>query len=163
MISFVLEIIDDTGSRCTIYSVRKEGASMSETEKFYAKQDTTLSRFKREFQELTHLITTIIADEDGARQEFFRYEGEADGLPPKGDWDFDSLSVSFVNYPLRLYCLRISNDKLILFNGDEKTSREARDGKTRTTFIEAQNFAKRIKEAMADGLIDFDSKENIIY
>jgi hypothetical protein len=163
MSRFALEIIDDEGSQCTIYTVRKEGATMSETEKFFAKQESTLSKYVREFQELTHLITTVIADEDGAKPEFFRPEGEADGLPPKGEWDFDSLSVSFINYPLRLYCLRISDDRLVLFNGDEKTSGEAKDGKTRTTFLEAQDFSKRIKSALKHDLIDFNEEEIIIY
>ena len=163
MNSFTVEILDDEGSMCTLYTVRKEGASLSETEKFFSKRKTVLSGFEREFQELTHLLTSIIANKDGALPEYFRDEREANGLPPKGEWDFKKDIVSFVDFPLRLYCLRVSEDKLILFNGDEKTSWKAQDGKTRTTFYEAQIFARKIKEAINGGILDFEEEEIVIY
>lgn len=163
MNSFTVEILDDEGSKCTIYTVRKEGASMSETEKFYDKRKTTLSKYGREFQELTNLLIKIIGDQDGALPEYFRDEREADALPPKREIDVDELQVSFFNYPLRLYCLRIDNDKLIVFNGDEKTSWKAQEGKTRTSFMEAQIFAKKIKNAIREGTLDFEEEETIIY
>lgn len=163
MNSFTVEILDDEGAKCTLYTVRKEDASMSETEKFFTKRTTTLTGFDREFQELTHLLTSIIANEDGALPEYFRDEREAHGLPPKGEWDFDDLNVSFVNFPLRLYCLRVSDEKLILFNGDEKTSWKGQEGKTRTTFLEAQNFARKIKDALINDSLNFEDENNIIY
>lgn len=162
MNSFTVKILDDEGEMCTLYTVLKDGALMTETEKFFEKRKTTLRRYQREFQELTHLLTHIIAKEDGALPEYFRYEREADGLPPKGNWEWEGFAVSFIQFPLRLYCLRISNDKLVVFNGDEKTSQTAQEGNTRTTFLEAQQFALKIKAAEKEGILDFEQEEIFI-
>jgi hypothetical protein len=161
MNSFTVEILDDEGAKCKIFTVRKEGASLSETEKFFNKRTTSLKALNTNFQELSILITQVIANEDGALPEYFRDEREAHGLP-KGEMDLDDGVVTFANFPLRLYCLRISNEILILFNGDEKTSWAGQAGKTRTTFLEAQLFAEKIKEALNEGYIDFEKDENFI-
>lgn len=161
MNSFTVEILDDTGAKCKLFTVRKENASKSETEKFFEKRKTTLIAFDRKFKELTNLLIQVIAQEDGALPEYFREEREADGLP-KGEMEFNDEVVTFANFPLRLYCLRISNEILVLFNGDEKTTWAGQAGKTRTTFNEAQDFARKIKEEYNKGYLDFSQEEYYI-
>ena len=66
-----------------------------------------------------------------------------------------------MDYPLRLYCLRISHDIVVLFNGDEKTSGPAQDGKMSMAFYEAQQFAKRILKGYLNNEFKFDQDEEL--
>ena len=60
-----------------------------------------------------------------------------------GELDFDGSG-----FPLRLYCLRLTDTIVILFNGGEKTARTAQGGKTSKAFREACAFVKKIDEAI---------------
>ncbi len=104
-------------------------------------------------QELAKFIEIVIGDEQGAKEIYFRFENMAHALPPPGKYKVDEMIINYGNFPLRLYCLRVSEKLVILFNGDEKTSKNAQDGKTRTDFYNANQFAKRIIEAFNDETI----------
>lgn len=147
MNTFVLEIFDDQGQQCTFYTVRREDAELSETDKFFMKYEND-SRFKRPMQELATFISRKIGDEFGALEEFFRFENAAQALPPSGTFKVDGIYINYGKFPLRLYCLRISENLVVLFNGGEKTANTAQGGKTSMAFHEANIFAKRILEAL---------------
>lgn len=144
---FAIEKFDDQGKVCTFYTVRWEGSLLSETDKFFNlfKKD---DRLKSSLQELAKFLEIVIGDEKGAIVDFFRQENKAHALPPKGSYLVEEVVVSFYMFPLRLYCLRISDSLVILFNGAEKTSKNAQQGKTSMVFYEANLFAKRIIEAI---------------
>lgn len=84
----------------------------------------------------------------GALEDFFRFENAAQALPPSGTYQVEDLYINFGNFPLRLYCLRISETLVVLFNGGEKTADTAQRGKTSMAFQEANIFAKRILDAL---------------
>lgn len=130
---FALEKFDDQGSRCTFYTVRLEEAYLSETDNFFQKfrKDEQLKSF---LQELAKFLEIVIGDEKGALEAFFRPERMAQALPPKGEHLVDEIIISFLNFPLRLYCLRISDSLVVLFNGGEKTAESAQEGKTSMAF-----------------------------
>lgn len=88
-------------------------------------------------------ISRKIGDEMGALEDFFRFENSAQALPPLGTYKVENISVNYGNFPLRLYCLRISGSLLVLFNGGEKTSASAQSGNTSMAFHEANLFAKK--------------------
>jgi hypothetical protein len=146
---FALEIFDDQGQICTFYTVRWEYADDSETDKFFAKYENH-STFQRPLQELARFISSKIGDEMGALEEFFRFENTAQALPPSGNHEVEDLYINFRNFPLRLYCLRISETLVVLFNGGEKTADTAQGGKTSMAFQEANIFAKRILDALRE-------------
>jgi hypothetical protein len=151
--TFALEVFDDEGRKCTIYTVRWDGHQYSETDKFFSKfeEDPILGD---SLKELATFLGKVISDERGAKKGFFRHENRAMALPPKsGTYKFDHITINTTDFPLRLYCLRLSDSLLILFNGAEKTSRDAQSGETRTFFNEANQFAKKIDEALKNGLI----------
>lgn len=54
--------------------------------------------------------------------------------------------ISYANFPLRLFFLRILETLVVLFNGGEKTADTAPGGKTSMAFHEANIFAKRINK-----------------
>jgi hypothetical protein len=147
---FELEIFDNEGSRCVFYTVRWQDTTLSETDKFFFKykNDATL---KRPLQELAKFLEVVIGEENGALEAYFRFENQAQALPPSGTFKVDEVTVNYGNFPLRLYCLRISESLVILFNGGEKTGRTAQEGKTSLVFQEANRFAKKILDAIYQG------------
>lgn len=159
MNTFELEIFDE-GKICTFYTVKWENAELSETEKFFVKYEND-STFQRPLQELAKFISKKIGDEMGALEDFFRFENAAQALPPSGNYKVDKITINYGNFPLRLYCLRISDRLVVLFNGGEKTAKNAQGGKTSMAFQEANIFAKRILDALTnkDIYITTDQRE----
>lgn len=144
---FALEKFDDQGSRCTFYTVRWEDVAWSETDNFFDKYENNTD-FERPIQELAVFITRKIGNDMGALEDFFRFENTAQALPPAGKHKVGEITINYGNFPLRIYCLRISNHLVVLFNGSEKTAENAQGGKTSMAFHEANQFAKRILEAL---------------
>jgi hypothetical protein len=145
--TFALEIFDDQGRFCTFYTVQWEGAELSETDKFFEKYEND-STFQLPLQELARFISKKIGDEMGALEDFFRFENAAQALPPSGTYKVEDVYINYGNFPLRLYCLRISETLVVLFNGGEKTAATAQGGKTSMAFQEANIFARRILDAL---------------
>lgn len=135
--------------RCTFYTVRWEDADLSETDKFFLKY-RKVDRLKQQLQELAKLMQVAIGNQYGALDAFFRFENQAQALPPPGTFRLEDLTLQFSNFPLRLYCLRISETLVVLFNGGEKTAGTAQGGKTSMAFQEANHFARRIAEALRE-------------
>ena len=78
---------------------------------------------------------------------------------PAGKYKVGELTINYGNFPLRLYCLRISDSLVVLFNGAEKTSATAQNGKTSLVFSDAYQFAKRILKALIDRDITTNKRE----
>ncbi len=161
MNTFVLEIWDDE-PLCTFYSVRWDDAHFSETDKFFIKYKD-IPRFERPVNELAIFLASFIGQEKGAVEGLFRFENRAHGLPPPGKYQIGELEITYSNFPLRLYCLRLTDHLVILFGGAEKTSASAQDGKTSMTFYEANQFADRINEAIKEEMIIVNEGERKIY
>ena len=149
MNTFALEIFDNQGQVCTFYTVRCEDAELSETDKFFQKFRYN-EQLKDSLRELASFLEVVIGDEYGALEDFFRFENAAQALPPAGTHKVEDLYINFGNFPLRLYCLRISETLVVLFNGGEKTSDTAQGGKTSMAFQEANIYAKRILDALRE-------------
>lgn len=147
MNTFELQIFDDEGRRCTFYTVKWEETDISETDKFLRKYGSD-EKLQRSVQELAKFLEIVIGEENGALEGYFKNEDQANALPPTGVHFVGEITINYSNFPLRLYCLRISDSLVILFNGGEKTSETAKGGKTSMTFSEANLFAERILEAL---------------
>lgn len=146
---FTLEIFDDEGKQCTFYTVKWEDAELSETDKFFSKYKDK-ENFKDSIQQLSKFIQIVIGEEYGALEDFFRFENSAQALPPTGNYKVQDININYNNFPFRLYCLRISDSLVVLFNGGEKTAKNAQGGNTSMAFHEANGFAKRITEALKE-------------
>lgn len=155
---FALEIWDDESRFVTFYTVRWENDPDSETDKFYAKfkNDPT---YRPALEELNALIFDVIGDREGASEVFFkRHENKATALPPV---KVKTLCLEYPNFPLRLYCYRVSESIVILFNGGPKTSGTAQTGERLSLYFQAaQNFAARIMDAWKHGEIQIDSEDD---
>ena len=160
MNNFALEIWDDESKLVTFYTVRNHSAKENETDKFIDKFIDDVEN-KTFLQEIFNIVSEEIGDKHGARQYFFtRHERNVTALPPI-KVTINEITINWYNNPLRLYCLRLSNNIVILFNGDLKTAQTAQDGKTSMTFYEANSYAHIIDEARNDGTITIKGR-NIV-
>src|SRR5690606_41994411 len=107
------------------------------------------------------LIINVIGNTYGANEAFFnRYENRVTALPPKGQIKISELELDYPSFPLRLYCLALSEEVVILFNGGIKDARTAQQSSDLSTkFYEANEFAKRILSALNTGDINIDGRE----
>lgn len=162
MNSFVLEIWFDEASICTFYTVgwlsdAKETAS--ETDKFFDTYAIPDHPFVDEAFILFRLITESIGNKYGAIDPFFdRIENRAQALPPKPKPSVTEIEQIGKNFPLRLYCYRVSSQIVILFNGGIKNATSAQESENLSIkFYEAQTFVKRIEEGLKSGMIKISS------
>lgn len=163
MSTFELEIWDDETEKVTFYTVRWEGASQSETDKFFEAQSNIDASST---QTLLSLILDTIGTDHGAIGDFFnRFEDNVTALPPQGRVVVGEFTLRYSNFPLRLYALRIKDreDLVVLFNGGRKIAgTNMESGALNMKFIEAKEFAKKIDQALQDGSIVIDEEARML-
>jgi hypothetical protein len=145
-----------TFSKVTFYTLRFESNlkkdEMSETEKFL-NQFVDDPVYKHELDRMLVFLRDL-GEVDSAREWYFRHERNAQALPPdkknrKRHKSFDLLPDN--EYKLRLYCLRLSDSVVILFNGGLKTHNDPEKcPNVAPHFRNAQIFAKKINEKLKD-------------
>jgi|SRR5690554_3440374 hypothetical protein len=160
MSNFVLEIFDDESPKCQFYTVRLDGDELSETDKFLDKFNRD-EHLKPYVQQLVSFIFDTIGIRNGAINDFFREERKAQALPPPVNVKVEEIDFG-LDFPLRLYCLRLSDSCVILFNGGEKTSQRAEDGKTSMAFYEANQYAEKILNLFNSKIIRLNSEQREI-
>lgn len=148
-----------------VYSIclekhKEEGDEVSLFELFI-KKHTQENRTK-----LNHIMDWLkrIGNDIGAKKFYFRNEAEtADthGLPPKGIkekpyyLEYNDETDQYEKKPndLRLYCLRLNDHVIFLFNGDIKTEDKAQDcGNVRPHFKLANKLTKAIDKSIGKGI-----------
>jgi hypothetical protein len=145
-----------TFSKVTFYTVRFERDlkkdEMSETDKFL-NQFMDDPVYKHELNKILEFLRDL-GEVDSAREWWFRHERNAQALPPnkrnrKRHKSFDSFPSN--EYKLRLYCLRLSDSVVILFNGGLKTHYDPEKcPNVAPHFRNAQTFAKKINQKLKD-------------
>lgn len=141
-----LVFVNDT-DKCTIYTIQFSEESENEYERFYAKfiEDAQLNK------DLLRIVQILdkIADE-GALERFFR---------PEGKMRDSVVALPVLRSKLRLYCLRLSDQILVLGNGGVKNSRTyEEDDSLRGYVLTLQKFEELLKEGQRDGTVTVTSK-----
>jgi len=171
MSTFVLEKWHK-GARCTIYSIRLDvdnDDALSEADKFFEKYGEIRNEdIGNAAKLLLQFIVADIGDVHGARLEFFnRFEREANALPYKSDKAINEildLDNFYSGFPLRLYCYRVSEDVLVLYNGGIKTSQTAQNSDDISLkFYDAQKYTSKIREALIEGTILIKNSEIVFF
>lgn len=102
----------------------------------------------------------VIGKDYGAIDAFInRREDNAYSLPPKPNRGIKIIRELGVRFPLRLYCYRIREDILILFNGglkDANSHQESPDLSLK--FYEVQRFVAKIETALFEEMIVYNPK-----
>ncbi len=161
MNTFALEIWYDEGSICTFYTVRwvteeDDDDMASETDSFFDTYAVPDHPLEEKALQLSRLIAESIGNRYGATDDFFdRIVNRAQELPPKPKQWVEEIKDLGINFPLRLFCFRITRHIVILFNGGIKESQATQEsGNLSLKFYEAQNFVKKIEEALQSGMIE---------
>ncbi len=159
MNTFALEIWYDEGSICTFYTVRwvtEDDNTASETDRFFDIYALPEHPLEEKTLQLFRLITESIGNRYGATDDFFdRIVNKAQELPPKPKKWVEEIKDLGINFPLRLFCYRVTEQIVILFNGGIKESLTTQESKNLSMkFYEAQTFVKRIEEALQSEMIE---------
>jgi hypothetical protein len=159
---FALEIFE-IYPLVSYYTVRWENNALSETDKFIEKILYRQTIHKTDLQEILTLIE-VIGEERGAKDVYFtRHEDLATALPPTSRLVLRGIEIPFYDNKLRLYCIKINENIVILFNGGVKSSRKVQDSPDLLmAFREAQIFAKRIWQALQSKDIVIDSEAHLL-
>ncbi|HOK60827.1 MAG: hypothetical protein WBJ36_09795 [Tenuifilum sp.] len=158
MNTFAIEIWYDEGSICTFYTVRwvtDDDNAPSETDRFFDTYAVPEHPLNEKAMQLFRLITESIGNRYGATNDFFdRIVNKAQELPPKQKQWVEEIKDLGINFPLRLFCYRVTENIVILFNGGIKESQASQESKNlRMKFYEAQTFVKKIEEALQSQMI----------
>ena len=132
-----------------LYSICFDGNNLTEYEKFVKKfvDDATLNE---DFRKVFRAINRIIAN--GALERYFRPEGKM------GD---HLAALSIDSKVLRLYCLRISDQILIVGNGGAKTTRTYEECEELSGYvIDLQKFDAILEQELKTGNIKIE--QNVI-
>ena len=127
---------------CTIYTIQFLSENNSEFERFYNKFKND-AEYNPDLMRIVALINKIA--DMGALERFFRSEGKLkDGV----------CALPIIQSKLRLYCLRLSNEILILGNGGVKKTKTYNEDSTLNGYVlTLQNFEKLIREGKKNGSI----------
>jgi hypothetical protein len=149
-----------TFEKVRFYTVRFEDEEISETDKFFS----TFGNDANMREDLDILLGFLrrMGTVFGAKIGFFRHEGEAEALPPKAKVVRQYGLVTFVEFDFRLYCMRLSDNVVILFNGGIKTTyTNQEDPQLMSVFRMAKTFSRRINEKIIDKSFRLSGKEII--
>ncbi|MBQ1696236.1 MAG: hypothetical protein II037_02515 [Bacteroidales bacterium] len=133
----------------SLYSICFDGNALSEYESFVQKfkDDATLNN---DYKNILLALEKIVAV--GAFERFFR---------PEGKMNDRVTALSIDSRKLRLYCLRISDQILIVGNGGVKATRTYQQSDELSGYVmDLQQFDKLLKEAQKDGSITIE--KNVI-
>ena len=142
-----LDIIGQS-AKTTLYSISFETDGTTEFEKFVAEFEMNAT-YNGDYQRIIAGLQAIL--QFGALERFFRHEGRIDdrvaAIPIEGG-------------TLRLYCLRISEQIVILGNGGVKTTRTyEEDPKLYGYVLDLQRFEKILNENLERGFVKVEEKE----
>lgn len=142
-----LDIISES-ERATLYSISFEKDGTTEFEKFVAEFEMN-AEYNSDYQRIIAALQVIL--DRGALERFFR---------PEGKMNDNVHAIPIEGGKLRLYCLRISEQIVILGNGGVKNTKSYQeDPKLYGYVLDLQRFEKILKENIDKGYIRVDEKE----
>ena len=134
--------------KSTLYSISFEKDGTTEFEKFVAEFEKN-AKFNKDYQRIIAALQAIL--NIGALERFFRPEGKIKdrvaAIPLEGG-------------RLRLYCLRISEQIVILGNGGVKSTRTyEEDSRLYGYVLDLQRFENILDENVAKGYVRIEERE----
>ena len=142
-----LGIIGQSDKAC-LYSISFEKDGTTEFEKFVAEFEMNAT-YNESYQRIIAALQAILRL--GALERFFR---------PEGKMKDHVAAIPIEGGKLRLYCLRLSDQIVILGNGGIKTSRSyEEDPKLFGYVMDLQRFEKILNENLEKGYVSIEEKE----
>ena len=129
----------------SLYSICFNGSDVSEYEDFLMKFKDN-SKLNKDFQIILLALEKII--DQGALERFFRIEGKMSD---------NVTALAIDSRKLRLYCLRISDQIMIVGNGGVKTTRTYQEDDELSGYVmDLQRFDELLKQAQQNGSITIE-------
>ena len=142
-----LDVIGQS-NKTSLYSISFETDGTTEFEKFVAEFEMNAT-YNMDYQRIIAALQAILRF--GALERFFR---------PEGKMKDSVAAIPLEGGKLRLYCLRISEQIVILGNGGIKTTGSyEEDPKLYGYVMDLQRFEKILKEEMEKGYVSIEEKE----
>ena len=155
MKKFVTIRLFKTFKRVAYYTFMVEGREHSETDAFF----TQFENEQNLANDLNLLAAWIeeIGQNRGAKNRYFRFENAAAALPPPARI-MAELGNSYCLF--RLYCIRLSDEIVILANGGRKTSQTVQNSpELMTHFRFANKMAQQLIELVQSGELVLEGKQ----
>ena len=128
--------------KTALYSISFEKDGTTEFEKFVAEFEMNAT-YNSDYQRIIAALQVIL--DKGALDRFFR---------PEGKMNDNVQAIPIGGGKLRLYCLRISEQIVILGNGGVKTTRTYEENETLSGYVmDLQQFDELLKQAQKKGSI----------
>ena len=128
--------------KSTLYSISFEKDGTTEFEKFVAEFEQNAS-FNKDYQRIIAALQAIL--NIGALERFFS---------PEGKMKDSVAAIPIEGGKLRLYCLRLSEQIVILGNGGVKTTRTyEEDSKLYGYVLDLQRFERMLNDNIAKGYV----------
>lgn len=142
-----LDLVEQS-ERVSLYSISFALDRTTEFELFLRKFEDAAS-YNEDYQKILYALSIIL--DRGAFERYFRPEGKIK----------DNLcALPIASGSIRLYCLRISDEILILGNGDVKrTSKYEEDSKLLGYALDLQKFDELLRKDIEDGIVIVEEKE----
>ncbi len=142
-----LEIVQQS-ELVSLYSIKFNGENVTEFEKFLQtfKDNAELNV---DFQRIVYAVSKILTN--GALERYFR---------PEGKFNDGVCAIPIESGQLRLYCLRMSDQILIVGNGGIKTTRTYNEDPILSGYVlDLQKFERLIESGVRNGSLSIEEKE----
>ncbi len=142
-----LELIEQS-QKVSLYSISFEIDRTTEFERFLRKFEAEAS-LNTDYQKVLYALSIIL--DKGALERYFR---------PEGHMNDNLCALPIESGKIRLYCLRISDEILILGNGDVKqTVTYEEDAKLLGYAMDLQKFDQLLRKDIEDGIVTIEERE----
>lgn len=141
-----LELVEQS-EKVSLYSISFEMDHTTEFERFMDKFEAEAS-LNEDYQRIIYALSKIL--DNGALERYFR---------PEGKLNDDLCALPVESGRIRLYCLRISDEILILGNGDVKrTAKYEEDARLCGYAMDLQRFNKLLKKDLEEGIVVIEER-----
>ena len=142
-----LELVEQS-QKVSLYSISFEMDRTTEFERFLRKFEAEAS-LNTDYQKVLYALSIIL--DKGALERYFR---------PEGHMNDNLCALPIESGKIRLYCLRISDEILILGNGDVKqTATYEEDAKLLGYAMDLQKFDQLLRKDIEDGIVTIEERE----
>ena len=142
-----LELVEQS-QKVSLYSISFEMDRTTEFERFLRKFEAEAS-LNTDYQKVLYALSIIL--DKGALERYFR---------PEGHMNDNLCALPIESGKIRLYCLRISDEILILGNGDVKqTVTYEEDAKLLGYAMDLQKFDQLLRKDIEDGIVTIEERE----
>ena len=137
----------EQSEKVSFYSISFQMDRTTEFERFLSKFEEE-AEFNKDYQRILAALEIIL--DRGALERYFR---------PEGSINDNLCAIPIESGNIRLFCLRISDQILILGNEDKKTTRTYQEDRKLLGYtLDLQKFDKLLKKDLEDGVVTIEER-----